>query len=202
MRKALPSILVAVGLVVSILAAVHGGNRAPTQALARSVAAGHKAFHNYGVGFNYPAAWRTHHFRLSSSFYRSLVFISNQRMHFPCTTRKIRGGTERDCGLVIRHLRKGGMLAEWSATASVSPTWKLSNFHGKPIRVDGVWGVWKVGFPGDCRYVGGTESLTILVPRSAPRNFFSFTACLRGPHRLEHMKQLNELVRSTRFTGL
>lgn len=141
MRKSRFPIIIASGLIVVMLPAIIDASTVWSHTAAGSLPTRSKVFHNDEVRFEYPAAWReAHFFMLSGSFSRTLGYVSNQRMHPPCTTKKTSLGTERDCGWVVKRLRRGGVLAQWSAVAA-KPNWRRSSFGGKPIRVDGVRGV-------------------------------------------------------------
>jgi hypothetical protein len=74
----------------------------------------------------------------------------------------------------------------------------LANFSGKHLEVDGLRAVQQVRFPGYCGYIGGTETIGVYTVHSG--KIYRFMGCVRQPHRLAHIKKLEALIRSTRFT--
>ena len=59
------------------------------------------------LAFEYPGSWTAEHLEEQSNFSTLIVYLSNQPMITPCT-----GGS---CGLAVKHLEPGGVLAWWSS---------------------------------------------------------------------------------------
>jgi hypothetical protein len=70
---------------------------------------------------------------------------------------------------------------------SVPRSWRFKDQPGRPIRVDGRPARQEIGQPGDCAGIGATETVRTEIMRSARGNYYSVTACIRGPgvHALE-----------------
>jgi hypothetical protein len=144
-----------------------------------------------------PATWRAEHFDEVSSFTASLVDLSNQRMHKPCTTRHVNDGIETRCGWPLRALRPGGVLVRWEQDGFPVPrTWRFSDQPGRPMRVDGRAARRTVGRPGDCAQVGATEMVRTDIKRPIAGNYYRVTACLRGPGLPELEEQVEAMLAS------
>lgn len=79
------------------------------------VASADGVFHDQafpGLTFRYPAGWHTHAARgWDGSFFSMIVFLSNQRLHAPCTViRHGRNGRAIFCHSPLNHLAPGGSL--------------------------------------------------------------------------------------------
>jgi hypothetical protein len=196
MPKSRFPILVATGIVAFSVLVGWGAAMASSRAQSHQPSASGKVFQNASLRLKYPRAWRARHFNVAlNPIYSSLVYISNQRMYNPCTTKTTPGGTESRCGAAVKHLRPGGVMADWAALQVPM----AGTMGGKPLRVDGRKAVRQVRFPGTCRSIGGTETVLVLVAGRTSQESYLFTACLRSPHRRKHFNQLNAIVKSTTF---
>lgn len=196
MRKSRLPTLIATGIVVLTFLAVPGARMISLHASARPPTSYHRVFQSPELRFRYPEAWKARSFFWAGHFGMPLVYVSNQKMHQPCGTKRVSGSLRSYCGWPLNRLRRGGVFAEWSAGPLIGL--KLAQFPGRRAEVDGVRAVRRVRFPGYCRYIGGTETIQVYLVRSG--NLLRFMGCVRQPRRLAHINKLEALIRSTRFT--
>lgn len=139
-------------------------------------------FHGQMVRFRYPRSWQARHFDEVSSFTGSIADLSNQTMHAPCKRRRVKAGIETSCGWPVGRLPPGGVLMRWQQNGLPVPaSWRFSDLPGRPMRVDGRPARQQIQQPGDCEGIGATETITTAIKRAARGNYYSVTACLRGP---------------------
>src|SRR3954453_24116352 len=90
----------AVGMSLACLAAFALSGCGNSAGAGSSSAGRHRApsrsdtLNNDGLAFNYPPAWRAVHYEATSSFTYLITYLSDQRLHSPCTSHKVSGGTE------------------------------------------------------------------------------------------------------------
>ena len=80
----------------------------------------------------------------------------------------------------VTTLISGGVLAEWSASGS--PSWTIDDAKGKTHTIGGMTAKVQVIRPGSCDAIGGQETINAVVEEAVPDNYYSFTACIRGPN--------------------
>jgi hypothetical protein len=153
------------------------------------------------LSFQYPASWTARRYSETSSFRTYLVYLSNQPMVTPCRTTSSgpAGATfSTECGLAVRHLHSGGVLAWWSENGFAG--WSFDkNAKGEALTVGGYRAKLLVE-PG-CHGIGGEESMTTVVeyPTEPSYNWYEFDACVRGPGIDQVETQVRALLASTRF---
>ena len=149
--------------------------------------------------FTYPASWRdVEHYTEMTSFSSVIVFLSNQKLHAPCTTTRNPGGSSTHCGWPVTTLISGGVLAEWSASGS--PSWTIDDAKGKTHTIGGMTAKVQVIRPGSCDAIGGQETINAVVEEAVPDNYYSFTACIRGPNLARTTTWVMAFLRSTQFS--
>ncbi len=142
-------------------------------------------FSDNGVTFRYPPGWRSYPYRWGSSFRDSLTYLSTVAVPDPCTTTKVDGGIESDCGQLRSHLGPRDVLIVWtegswpapaSFDALTSEPGTLTRFGGHAAKVaQGQAGA-------ECGDTGAVWSISAVIARtSRPTNStITMTACL-GP---------------------
>jgi hypothetical protein len=156
-------------------------------------------YNGEGVRFKHPSCWTATSFAEVSSFSDSLVDLSNQPMHDPCTrtTSPSGGGLETECGWPLTSLDPGGILVRWSSDGS--PTWRIENQPGTSLTVAGRPAREQITEPGDCGSIGADETISVEVERTVQDNFYEMMACFQGPDLKETASQVQEMIDSTTF---
>jgi len=52
---------------------------------------------------------------------------------------------------------------------------------------------------GWCVTLGGAETITVMIPRAAPGNWYQMDACLRGPRLAQQEAQISSMLKSVRI---
>ena len=146
-------------------------------------------FRDQTLTFQHPRSWSARHFDENSTFSAAIADLSNQAMHPPCTTRRVKNGIETTCGWPVRHLQPGGLLMRWQQVGVLVPSnWRFTDLPGQAVRVDDRPAKQEISRPGDCASIGATETIRTDIRRSARGNYYRVTACLRGP-RIQALEQ-------------
>jgi len=158
----------------------------PPQPALRTYRAGPEFLH---LTFEYPGTWAARQYDDQSSFSTLIVFLSNQPMIPPCND----GG----CGLAVKRLNRGGVLAWWSEWGM--PGWAFDkNAKGESLTVGGRRATLVIK-PG-CHQIGGRVFMQAVVERpQVPDNWYELDACIRGPGVDQIEAQVRALLASTRF---
>jgi hypothetical protein len=152
------------------------------------------------IRFGYPAEWGA----LTSSdgglIVRSMIWLSTEPFHEPCTSTAEGDRTTVECGAPVSSLRPNGVLLRWSLGGL--PGSNLDNVPGTPAIIGG----WPariqvvtsgLGFEG-CRQLGGDEAIDARAAR--PRGgFYYLSACLRGPDLATSRIEVANVLASARF---
>jgi hypothetical protein len=152
--------------------------------------------------FRYPTGWRVDHYTEVSSFTSSLVYLSNQKMHAPCTTANDSGGIQTRCGWPLAKLGSKGVLVEWTVGGGPVPQgFSIKGFPGELQTIDGHLAKIQVSRPGLCSSIGGQETVGATVADgSIPNNYYTFTACIRGPNLASAKSEVMASLLSTKFS--
>jgi hypothetical protein len=223
LRLILPTAVVAAAVVgVAIpLAGLHSApgslhpaifNNSPTGA---STCPGHDGRSEYdrdGVRFEYPSCWMAASYEEETSFSISLVDLSNQTMHAPCTTttstpgRALPGGPQKItiCRLPITSLAPHGILVRWSSNGS--PQFHLDQEPGAPLTVGGRSAREQIRGRSTltstfCGSIGADESISVEVAETESDDYYDMTACLRGPDTAAAVAQVRAMLASTTFAS-
>jgi hypothetical protein len=129
-----------------------------------------------GLSFDHPLAWRASRYEERETFYDLIVYLSNERLHAPCTTTHTNGVTT--CGDPIGNLAPGGVLVSWG---NVGYPHNGPEIPHPNARIDGQPAAIKVQRPGDCARIDGDETITADIARPGG-NHYEMVACLRGPN--------------------
>jgi hypothetical protein len=155
------------------------------------------AFSGNGLSFRYPAAWRSGTWSDDdvSSFFDPLVYLSTSRMHDPCVVTTSPGEKSIACTYPVGKLPPGGLLVRWQAAGF--PDWHLptpnTGIGGRPsVETKTAGGPW-------CAPLGGTETITVMIPRDTPDNWFQMDACLRAPGLPQQEAEISAMLSSVRL---
>jgi hypothetical protein len=147
------------------------------------------------LSFTYPASWNVEHYSERSSFSDLIVELSSQPMHDPCAATS--SGSGQVCRLPVTELRQGSVLVEWAGNGF--PGWTLEkapgvaqSIGGRPARVE-------ISRPGTCQSIGAQETINAFIAMATPDNYYSFTACIRGPDVAGTASSVLRSLRSTKF---
>ena len=147
---------------------------------------------------SFPAGWHilAHGASLSSQS-NSIVYASNQAIHFTCTTTTLRPGlTITQCQGPLTRLKTNGVLMRWDNNGF--PGWNINEDggQGKRLSIDGLPARVQIIPHGACyaaihatgtdmqeqEAVGSQETISAVVTTRIPNNYLTFNACIRGPH--------------------
>jgi|GEM_PF-1190901 len=179
---------------------------ASTSAASTSAASAHPAaaaraaptarFSAMGLSFRYPAGWRTVTPRAGlSDFPALIVYLSTSRLTGTCVASASAGRIAETCAYPVRVLPRGGVLVRWNANAL--PTWRMPKANttvagrrAVEIKTRGGW----------CAVLGATETITVMIPRATPGNWYQMDACLRVPGLPRQEAQISSMLTSVRIS--
>jgi hypothetical protein len=154
-------------------------------------------FSSMGLTFRYPAAWQSATASSDvSSFSAVIVFLSTSPLSNPCTTVTISPGhVSKSCGFPLSKLPARGILVRWSAEGFPGSRTPKANITvgGRPAAETTTTGGW-------CATLGGTETITVTIPRTAGGNWYEMDACLSGPGRSQHEANISSMLNSVRIS--
>ena len=149
-----------------------------------------------GLSFRYPAVWRSITPRAGlSDFSALIVYLSTSRLSGICVASARPGRTAETCAYPIRVLPPGGVLVRWNANAL--PNWRMPKATST---VAGRGAVERKAPGGWCAVLGGTETITVMIPRSEPGKWYQMDACLRSPGLSQQEAQISSMLGSVRIT--
>jgi hypothetical protein len=157
------------------------------------------------VTFTYPSTWKARQYLNDrTSFSQSVVFVSSQSLHDPCTTSHSTppGPLQSTVclGYAVRRLGSDGVYLEWSYDGAPGPAGGgPSTYPGSPVTVGGQPGIIDILRPGGCVSAGGSESIDVVVDPESNSGWYA-QACLSGPDLNKSYSQFLSLLESTRFS--
>lgn len=155
------------------------------------------SFSAMGLAFRYPVSWRSGTWSSDvSSFSALIVYLSTSRLRFPCTVRTGPGRIAETCEYPIGVLPPSGVLIRWSANGF--PTWHMPKAN---TTVSGRKAVETRTSGGWCVTLGGTETITVMIPRAAPGNWYQMDACLRGPGLAQQEAEISSMLKSVHISS-
>ena len=164
---------------------------AATQAHAEPTA----RFSAKGLSFRYPAAWRSITPRAGlSDFPALIVYLSTSRLSGTCVASASPGRIAETCAYPIRVLPPGGVLVRWNANGL--PNWRMPKAN---TTVAGHGAVESKTRGGWCGVLGGTETITVMIPRAGPGKWYQMDACLHGPGLPRQEAQISSMLSSVRI---
>jgi len=200
----LAAIAVPVALTVGCASATSTHPTAAGTARAAPTSSSHAAptssFSAMGLSFRYPAAWRSVIPRAGlSDFPAPIVYLSTTRLSGTCVASASPGRTATTCAFPIRVLPPGGVLVRWNTNglpegqmpkATTTTTTTVAGRGAVESKTRGGW----------CAVMGGTETITVMIPRALPGKWFQMDACLRGPGLPQQEARISSMLRSVRIS--
>ena len=189
-------VLAATAVPVALTAGCASTTGARPAAAVEARAAPTSRFSAMGLSFRYPAAWRSVTPRAGlSDFPALIVYLSTSRLSGTCVASASPGRIAETCTYPIRVLPSGGVLVRWNANSI--PNWRMPKAtttvagHGAvESRARGSW----------CAVLGGTETITVMIPRAGPGKWYQMDACLHGPGLPRQEAQISSMLRSVRIS--
>jgi hypothetical protein len=193
MLVTVPSRLAAALTVAVASTALVTGCASPAAPLpAAAVTSGFSAM---GLAFRYPGTWHSGTWNDDlSSFSGMIVSLSTGRQHDPCQRSVKPTVTSVSCGDPVAKLPPGGVLVEW--TDHGFPGWHApranTRIGGRPATETVTGGDW-------CQALGGTRTITVVIPGDVKWNWNQMDACLRGPGIASEQAEISAMLKSVRF---
>jgi hypothetical protein len=152
-------------------------------------------FSALGLSFRYPASWRTVTPRAGlSDFPALIVYLSTSRLTGTCVASASAGRIAETCAYPIRVLPPRGVLVRWNANGS--PAWRMPAAN---TTVAGRGAVETRTRGGWCAVLGATETITVVISRAGPGNWYQMDACLRAPGLPRQEAEVSSMLSSVRI---
>jgi hypothetical protein len=153
-------------------------------------------FSAMGLAFRYPGTWRSGTWNDDvSSFSGLIVFLGTGRLHDPCERTVGAQVTSVSCGDPVSKVAPGGVLVRWDENGF--PNWHAprsnTKIGGRPATETVTAGSW-------CRTLGGSRTITVVIPRGASDNWYEMDACLRGPGIPAEQAEITAMLKTVRLT--
>jgi len=186
--------------VAAVIVLAAGCSSAASHAPAPSASPAHVTsarFDGVGLTFSYPSDWQAATWNDDISLNSwMIVALSTTAQQDPCDSSLTIGGTRMKliCEQPVLQLPPGRMLVTWTEHG-------FRNWH-KPVMTTSV-----SGRPASethameswCKQLGGTETITVVIPRSLVNNWYQMDACLRGPGLTGAEAQITAMLGSVRI---
>ena len=193
--KRLAMALAAMAVPVALATGCASATSAHSAVAVKAPAAVTTSFSAMGLTFRYPVSWRSGTWRTDlSNFSALIVYLSTGRLRAPCVVRTGPGRIAETCEYPIALLPPGGVLVRWSTNGF--PAWHMPKAN---TTVAGRKAVETKTSGGWCATLRGTETITVMIPRAAPGNWYQMDACLRGPGLPQQEAQISSMLRSVRI---
>ena len=189
--RRLPVLLAAVATSAALASGCSASVSAHPAAVTQPATTGFSAM---GLSFRYPAAWRHASFgNDSSSFSGNIVDLSTSRLHDRCIGGPAQGALVCS-GFPVDTLAPGGVLVMWT-------DWGFPNWHmPKPnATIGGRPAVETKTGAGSCATLGAAESITVMISRDVPDNWYQMDACLRGPGLTQLQAEIATMLSTVRI---
>jgi hypothetical protein len=154
------------------------------------------SFSAMGLSFRYPATWHAGTWDDVSSFTALIVYLSTGQQYDPCTVTTSPGEKSVTCGDPMRTLPPGGVLVQWDLDGF--PGFRLTKpnatIAGRPALETKTSGGW-------CASLGGTETISVIIPRDQPDNWYGLNACLSAPNLPQQEAQISAMLHTVQIVG-
>jgi hypothetical protein len=194
----LRSAILAAALVAACSSGPSTATLTPGPGLPDAVAGAFSTFHEGGLVFSYPAAWRIFHHEMTSSFSRSIADLATVDVPEPCITTQDAVGTSTDCADRF-HLEPDTLVVH--VTGNGFPGFDILQrpADAKAIDVDGLPGYLQTG-PSDEPMLGADRTWTWTLPsHGSVDNSYQLRAVVRGPDLDLMTSQLQALISTVRY---
>ena len=152
------------------------------------------SFSAMGLSFRYPANWQTGTWNDVSSFTAPIVYLSTGRQHNPCTVTYSPGEKSVSCSYPVDTLPPGGVLVRWDLDGF--PGFRLTKpnatIGGRPALETKTSGGW-------CASLGGAETISVIIPRDQPDNWYGLNACLSAPNLPQQEAQISAMLHTVQI---
>ena len=122
------------------------------------------------------------------------MYLSTSRLSGVCVASASPGRIAETCTYPIRVLPSGGVLVRWNANSI--PNWRMPK---ATTTVAGHGAVESKAHGGWCAVLGGTETITVMIPRAGPGKWYQMDACLRAPGLPRQEAQISSLLKSVKI---
>jgi hypothetical protein len=154
------------------------------------------SFSAMGLSFRYPATWHAGTWNDVSSFTAPIVYLSTGQQYDPCTVTTSPGEKTVTCGDPMDTLAPGGVLVRWDLDGF--PGFRLTKpnatIAGRPALETKTSGGW-------CASLGGTETISVIIPRDQPDNWYGLNACLSAPNLPQQEAQISAMLHTVSIGG-
>lgn len=151
------------------------------------------------VSFDYPATWKQAAYTQVGTFSSSITYLSTEPLRNACSATGCNGET------AVRNLSPNGVLVSWSETSFpfLAPGQSgLSSAPGQPTTVAGRAAKLHIGgLDGACPHISAQEVFSVVIAGSGPYNWFTMSACLRGPDLGSLEGEIKAMLKSTQLTA-
>jgi hypothetical protein len=146
------------------------------------------------LSFDHPLAWHEVRYSMTFSFSALITYLSNRKLHDPCTRTNTAGIQETSCGLPIKTLGRDGVLVSWSNIGFPHSGPEIPNpnssIGGQPAHVE-------VTTPGNCAQICGDETITAEIARPLG-DHYEMVACLRGANSVHNEALVGRMLSTVR----
>lgn len=179
-------------LALFLLAACEGtSHRSMTN---RTVAT--KVYRDDSVAFSYPAIWNQKSFTVVSSFSRVLTYVSTQRLHDPCITKRTSNGTMESCASPVSSLPPHAAVATWSDVGF--PGRGLAQEPGAEHRFPHAHGRLAITRPGTAGCTEQIHASFVLQRLPSHDQLLTMDACITGPNTSSLQADVLRMLASTK----
>jgi hypothetical protein len=176
----LPAFFVAVVVAAVAGCAASSGGSSATTSISPQVTSPAR-FHEGGLIFDYPAAWREFHYDDYSTMSQLIAYLGTVDVMAPCVTTSVAGGTQTECQDRFRLTPDSVVVA---IRSNGNPGFNILDrpAAATPMSVGGLPGYQAVAPPAHDDATGADTivTTTLAVPGSVD-NFATITAAIRGP---------------------
>jgi hypothetical protein len=193
----LATTLAAMTVLVALAAGCASVTSAPPATAAKERAPASASFSLMGLAFRYPVSWqrsRTWSSDLPGSSTLIVYLSSTSRLRAPCVASTSPGRMAQTCEYPVRVLPPAGVLVRWSVNGFSA--WRMpkanttiAGHKAAEMRTRGGW----------CAPLGATETITVIISRATPGNWYQMDACLRAPGLPQQQAQISSMLRSVRI---
>jgi hypothetical protein len=156
---------------------------------------GTKTFISSTVSFRYSSCWVSRVFPDRTTYTDLVDVLSNQNTHSPC---RLVNNSYSTCGWPLQHLRRAGVLIEWTVGGHVG--WTLDRERGAALSVGGSPAREQVVHEA-CGSIGGDEKVTVYVSVPELDDYLLMTACLRSPEEAVELRRIRAMLSSVSPLG-
>lgn len=195
--RRLATALAAMTVLVALAAGCGSVTSAHPATAAKKRAPATASFSVMGLAFRYPVSWqrsRTWSSDLPGSSALTVYLSSTSRLRAPCVASTGPGRMAQTCEYPVRVLPSAGVLVRWSANGFSA--WRMPKANttiagrkSAEMRTSGGW----------CAPLRATETITVIIPRATPGNWYQMDACLRAPGLQQQQAQISSMLRSVRI---